>query len=118
MSELPEGWEDEFYFWTDNSEDPCLGHQNAADTCEWELVLRSKKPSEVIAEAKKHKQQCVDPQPKHGDSGTCAKCGGEIEFYEGAVYPAGSKEKEVLTTWWAHRVHPTDGHDAVLGGPA
>jgi hypothetical protein len=64
----------------------------------------------------------IDPSRPHDvvsvDHGKCTVCGGEIEFYEDAVYPVGNGEKEVLTTWWAHRVHPADGHDAVLGGPA
>lgn len=59
----------------------------------------------------------VAGEPQHGDSGTCAVCGGEIEFYRDSVYTVGGEE-ETLTTWWAHRVHPADGHDAVLGGPA
>lgn len=59
----------------------------------------------------------VAGEPQHGDSGTCAMCGGEIEFYRDSVWVVGSGE-ETLTTWWAHAVHPADGHDAVLGGPA
>ncbi len=53
------------------------------------------------------------PAPKHGDHGTCATCGGEIEYYEAATYNG-----DVLDSWWSHRTHPADNHDAQLGGPA
>lgn len=47
------------------------------------------------------------PDPKAGDHGTCSPCGQEIVYIDS---PYGG--------WWAHGVHPADGHDAAIGGPA
>lgn len=54
-----------------------------------------------------------EPEPKHGDHGTCATCGGQIEYYEATTYNG-----DVLASWWSHRTHPADNHDAQLGVPA
>jgi hypothetical protein len=53
------------------------------------------------------------PAPKDDDHGTCTVCGGEIEFIVEAA-----SNGDALDTWWAHLVHPADGHQAQLGGPA
>lgn len=54
------------------------------------------------------------PEPSHGESGVCAVCHGEIEYFEEArQVPGGGVE--TLNSWWSHRVHPDDGHDAVPG---
>jgi hypothetical protein len=47
------------------------------------------------------------PEPRGGDHGTCATCGGQIHYQ---ACPTGG--------WWIHDAHPADGHDAQLGGPA
>lgn len=48
----------------------------------------------------------AEPKPHDGDHGTCV-FGCAIRYID---CPTGS--------WWAHETHPTDGHDAGLGGPA
>ena len=55
-------------------------------------------------------------EPQHGDHGTCAKCGQEIEFFQEAKW--NGVEDEVLSSWWSHLKHPEDNHDAEHGGPA
>jgi hypothetical protein len=58
----------------------------------------------------------ADPKPRHGDLGTCATCGGEIEYFEETRW--NGLEDDVIASWWSHLVHPADEHDAVLGGAA
>jgi len=55
-------------------------------------------------------------QPKHGDIGVCAVCGGEIEYVE-HQQGSGAGEYEVLDAWWSHHTHPADGHDAQPAPP-
>lgn len=57
-----------------------------------------------------------EPKPTSGDHGTCTRCGGEIWYWEATAW--NGVEEEVLDAGWSHTVHPTDGHDAELGGPA
>lgn len=65
---------------------------------------------EALKRAKDSSQYEDDPEPKskHGDQGTCARCGERIEYY--------SDEKS--GGFWSHLHHPADNHDAVIGGPA
>jgi hypothetical protein len=58
----------------------------------------------------------ADPKPQHGDHGTCATCGGEIEYWEHSRW--NGVEDGVLDGQWSHHIHPADGHDAVIGGAA
>lgn len=46
----------------------------------------------------------VTPEPEHGDLAQCTICHEAMEFLSS---PSGS--------WWAHLVHPADGHDAQFG---
>ena len=48
--------------------------------------------------------------PRHGDRSQCLECGGRIHYIEHSQW-AGTHH-EVLDAWWAHNVHPSDGHDA------
>lgn len=47
-----------------------------------------------------------EPTPADGDHGTCVF--GDSIRYVDCTHGG----------WWAHEVHPTDGHDVELGGPA
>lgn len=51
-------------------------------------------------------------EPQHGDRSNCGECGGLIHYIEYSQW-AGD-HVEVLDAWWAHNVHPGDGHDAHL----
>jgi len=58
----------------------------------------------------------AEPQPKHGDHGTCAACGQEIEYRVGLI--RNGLDTDMQDARWIHVVKPVDGHIAVLGGPA
>lgn len=61
----------------------------------------------IIITATVEDEEDVEPEPRHGDHGTCAVCGESIIYITSPYGP-----------WWSHEEHPTDGHDAELGGPA
>jgi len=54
----------------------------------------------------------AEPQPQHGEKGTCATCGGRIQYSE-------LEDDGVITrARWGHLERPPFEHDAVLGGAA
>lgn len=55
-----------------------------------------------------YERDAEPPQPEHGDRGTCAKCGGEIEYFDPAKHANGG---------WFHVLNVAH-HMAVFGGPA
>lgn len=48
--------------------------------------------------------------PQHGDRGVCVICGLDIEYIEYTAW--NGYEEDVLDSWWSHKLHPTDGHEA------
>jgi hypothetical protein len=55
----------------------------------------------------------IAPEPQHGDRATCSTCGGRIHYLEYTAW--NGLETDVLDAWWAHDMHPADGHDAKPG---
>lgn len=82
---------------------------HAAELLTWNRSLRVIwLPPEVVGY-----ETDATPQPRHGDHGTCAKCGGGIRYHESTDHFG-----YVFHALWLHDQLIADGHNAVLGGPA